>query len=272
MNDYVFGVSSKEDQRLALQHEILFSWTKSLWDKANLASGMKAIDLGCGPGHVTIDLARFVGDSGHVFAIDRSADYLTSLKLRMADLKLTNVTPIQIDANDVATAPIADNSAHFAFARYLLCYTSKPDQVVSGLAQKIRRGGTVVIQDFYNYEFAPCLAPRSAVFDSITKTMARAISNTGGNPDIAGYLPDMLVKAGFIIKEIESRQFLARPGTKLWELRSAVYQNILPHLTKSGVITLAEQEDFFAILESASKNPNAFIIHPTIVAITAEKK
>ncbi len=44
-----------------------------------IREGMTALDLGCGPGFFTIDMAHMVGDSGHVIAADLQEGMLRKL-------------------------------------------------------------------------------------------------------------------------------------------------------------------------------------------------
>src|SRR5262245_30549310 len=46
------------------------SHASSIVSRLNLSSGMKVLDAGCGPGRVTIPLAKAVGPDGSVVAVD----------------------------------------------------------------------------------------------------------------------------------------------------------------------------------------------------------
>ena len=41
-----------------------------------ISIGSRVIDIGCGPGYATLDLAEIVGRTGEVFAIERSERFL----------------------------------------------------------------------------------------------------------------------------------------------------------------------------------------------------
>ena len=57
----------------------------------NVAPGMYVLDVGCGPGRLTIPLARAVGENGCVVAIDVQAGMLERARERAEAAKLTNI-------------------------------------------------------------------------------------------------------------------------------------------------------------------------------------
>jgi ubiquinone/menaquinone biosynthesis C-methylase UbiE len=57
----------------------------------NVAPGMYVLDVGCGPGRLTIPLARAVGENGCVVAIDVQAGMLERARARAEAAKLTNI-------------------------------------------------------------------------------------------------------------------------------------------------------------------------------------
>ena len=70
--DYVLGTHDEEIERLALQHRVWRPRASDAWRRAGFTQGQTILDVGCGPGHATLDLAEIVGQSGRVVALDRS--------------------------------------------------------------------------------------------------------------------------------------------------------------------------------------------------------
>lgn len=269
--DYVLGVSDQEAQRLRVQHEVFAESTRALWSRAGLAPGQIIMDLGCGPGFAALELAAAIGPRGHVFAVDRSADYLAMARAAAARASLANLTTIELDAEALADEPaIPDHGLDLIHARYLLAYPRRPEAVVAGIARKLRPAGRVVIQDFFNYEFAPALAPRSPIFDLVTRVIAQSIRAEGGDPDIAGRLPALLAAAGLRLAHLSNTQLLARPGSPLWAWRDAFYRSAVPRMTALGRLTPAQAEEFTLAWSAASKSPHAFVLGPVVIELIAE--
>jgi predicted methyltransferase len=59
-----------------------------------LHRGQVVAEIGSGPGYFTPRLARAVGPSGHVYAVDPEAAVLNVLRLRLARMGVRNVTPV----------------------------------------------------------------------------------------------------------------------------------------------------------------------------------
>jgi ubiquinone/menaquinone biosynthesis C-methylase UbiE len=65
-----------------------------------LRPGMKVCDLGCGNGYWTLPIARVVGETGRVYAVDIQPEMLHQLKSRLGRARLRNVEPILGDVDD----------------------------------------------------------------------------------------------------------------------------------------------------------------------------
>jgi ubiquinone/menaquinone biosynthesis C-methylase UbiE len=56
---------------------------------------MRVLDAGCGPGRLTIPLAKAVGPGGEVVALDGQREMLEKLERKTADEGITNVRPLR---------------------------------------------------------------------------------------------------------------------------------------------------------------------------------
>jgi ubiquinone/menaquinone biosynthesis C-methylase UbiE len=72
-----------------------FVGPERLIERLEVAPGMRVLDAGCGPGRLTIPLARAVGPGGEVVALDGQREMLEKLERRIADESITNVKPLQ---------------------------------------------------------------------------------------------------------------------------------------------------------------------------------
>ena len=57
-DEYHFGYSSEEIERLGYQHRVWVEADQRLLTRAGLADGVTVADLGCGRGYTTLDLER----------------------------------------------------------------------------------------------------------------------------------------------------------------------------------------------------------------------
>src|SRR5262249_59163028 len=80
---YFLGDDVSELRRLEFQAAAWRGVTLALCRTAGMGPGARVVDLGCGPGFLTIDLASIVGETGHVIAVDRSTTFLSALPARI---------------------------------------------------------------------------------------------------------------------------------------------------------------------------------------------
>jgi len=94
-------------------------------------AGERIIDVGCGCGATTLELARRVGPEGGVLGVDISAPMLAVARERAAAAGLTQARFIQADAQVYAFEP-----AHGAFSRFGVMFFEDPVAAF----ENIRRG------------------------------------------------------------------------------------------------------------------------------------
>ena len=75
-DNYLLGRTPRAIQRLLLLGQICAPFTRRVFTEAGITSGMSVLDVGCGPGEVSLIAANLVGETGSVLGIDSSADML----------------------------------------------------------------------------------------------------------------------------------------------------------------------------------------------------
>lgn len=95
---YPFGYDDEELRRLGVQHRVWQDENQRLLSRAGFGLGDTLVDLGCGPGHTTLDLARMVGPRGRIIGVDRDAERSIPRLQAAADAAgLGNVEAIEAD-------------------------------------------------------------------------------------------------------------------------------------------------------------------------------
>lgn len=148
--------------------------------------GQTALDIGCGPGFLTRDLALCVGDTGAVVAVDMSAAMLALARERCGDLDR-----IRFEAADALSLPVADGSVDLACVLQVYCYVRDLDAALAELRRTLKPGGRAVILDS---DFA------GLVWQSRDRArMRRVLDAYDGHvawPDLPRILPGRLKAAG----------------------------------------------------------------------------
>ena len=111
-----------------------------------LKPGQVACDIGAGPGYFSLRLARAVGDSGHVFAVDAEPRILEALRKRIDSSKAKNVSPVLALADD----PLLPRNA-CDLILIVDTYHHFPDGAayLRRLSRSLRPGGKMVNIDFH---------------------------------------------------------------------------------------------------------------------------
>ncbi|MCU0617345.1 MAG: methyltransferase domain-containing protein [Gemmatimonadaceae bacterium] len=265
--EYVLGTDTDELQRLGFQHQVWAEQTSRLWQVARFAPGQRLLDLGCGPGYATLDLAQLVGGAGEIVAVDVSRRFLSALERLAVASDVRNVRVLEQDATAL-TLPAA--SLHGAFARWVLSFTPNPQAVVERVFDALAPGAPFAVFDYANYE-AITLAPPSDAFDRVIAATARSVRDAGGGFDVGARLPALLQHAGFTVEHVEPYVRVARPHDALWAWPSTFFANYLPSLVERELITAEDANAFRHAWDERTRDPGAYLVTPTIVGIVARK-
>jgi ubiquinone/menaquinone biosynthesis C-methylase UbiE len=111
-------------------------------DVLDLAPGSCLLDVGSGPGFVSVLAAERVGAAGRVYAMDRSPAALQFLRERLAERPLANVEPLA-GAGDAI--PLPDASASHALIAQMLHHTDAPEAILREVLRVLAPGGAALI-------------------------------------------------------------------------------------------------------------------------------
>ena len=140
------------------RYEAQFEWSargNRLIDPADIQAGQQVADYGCGPGFLSLELARRVGAGGRVHAFDVNADFVARTKSKLAGSGFADratVTHLQGD-----TLPLEDNSLDRLIIKNVMCYVDDPLASFTEFRRVVRPGGKMhaIDSDFYMAAFDP---------------------------------------------------------------------------------------------------------------------
>jgi arsenite methyltransferase len=101
-------------------------------------------DIGAGTGLLTLDLARAVGETGSVIAIDPSAEMRAAATARCADR-----TNVRIVEGAVDALPLEDESVDRAISLQVFEYLDDIPAALAEVRRALRPGGRLVIGDLH---------------------------------------------------------------------------------------------------------------------------
>ncbi len=109
-----------------------------------LRSGMALLDVGCGPGTITCDLARQVAP-GRVVGIDRSASVID--EARSAAAAAVGSPPIEFEVGDVFELAYDNATFDVVHAHQVLQHVGDPLAALAEMRRVCRAGGLVAVRD-----------------------------------------------------------------------------------------------------------------------------
>jgi SAM-dependent methyltransferase len=265
--EYALGTNDAEIIRLGLQHRMWSAAAYSIWERAGIRAGQTVLDIGCGPGYTSRDLAGVVTPSGKVVAVDESERFIEHLKGRP---KSPAEAPIDARVGDVQKLALDENTFDAAYQRWVLCFVKDPEAVIRGVARALKPGGVFVSQDYLHYE-GILLAPPSEAFGRFVTVVAEAWRGHGGDTEIGMRLPAILAKHGMKTVEIAPLHRVARSRSPLWTWPTIFIETYAPKLVEEGRLTKAEHEALAADWQAHASDPNAYFVSPPMVDIIAVK-
>jgi ubiquinone/menaquinone biosynthesis C-methylase UbiE len=111
------------------------SMTRRYLMNAGITPGMRVLEIGCGNGEVTQELAEIVGPSGSVVALDRNEAGLAMARARMTEQGIEHVRFVAADVTgDLATLDAVQGEPFDALAgrRVLMYLAVWPDGCRAG--------------------------------------------------------------------------------------------------------------------------------------------
>lgn len=264
---YLLGMAPEEIERLTQQHAAWRGMTDRLWDLAGIGAGQSVVDLGSGPGLTTMDLARRVGSTGRVVAVDSSAPAITGLRAAVSAAGFGHVEAL---LSDVLTVDLAALRPDIVAARWLFWVLPDPAALVARVAAALPPGGSLVVMDYCNYHGIGS-EPATPLFERIFRAVEQSCADSGGSLSVAGRMPALMRAAGLRVDHVEPLQQVGRPGTPVWTWVSNFQRLYFPTLVARGYITPSELGEFTEWWDTVGRNPDSLFFAPPMLGVVAVK-
>jgi len=171
-------------KRLKQQADSSKSYRHKLYEKVDLQNKQKILDVGCGTGAVTADIAQLA--IGDVTGIDNDSE-----KLENAKRVLSNLTNVKVMKGDVLDLPFEDESFDLVVFNIVLVYIKDQQRAVNEMARVTTPGGFVLATiepDYASYIDYPDDPARPLLLESLKEIGAdlqtgrrlKALFNTAG--------------------------------------------------------------------------------------------
>jgi ubiquinone/menaquinone biosynthesis C-methylase UbiE len=187
--DYPLGNTDAEHERLIRQAARVAPMTERFFREAGIGLGQRVLDLGSGV-DVAMLVARLVGASGEVVAIERDSNAVAKARARVTEAGFQNVSFNESNVDEILYGKPFDA----AVGRFILMYLPDPVATLHSISQAVRPGGVLAFQE-------PCWVPVLAHLASLplwfaTASLIDKAMRASANHDMGTDLYQTFIEAG----------------------------------------------------------------------------
>ena len=222
-----------------------------------LSPAMRILDFGCGPGSITVGLAKRVPD-GEVVGIDLVPEVLDQARELAA---ASDVRNLRLETGDVYALAYEDDSFDVAYGHQVLQHLSDPVGALRELRRVLRPGGLVAVRDA---DYGTMVhAPRDPRLDRWSELYHAVANRNDAQADAGRYLYGWLLEAGYRAPEMSSSTWtFYQPGQALnwgdsWAVRTT-QSAFATQAIEYGLATRAELEEYATAWRQWARQPDAF--------------
>jgi SAM-dependent methyltransferase len=225
---------------------------------------MRCIDLGCGGGEVTFEIARLVAPGGSVTGVDMDAIKLDLGRRAAAGRGLGNVEFRLLNVRDWDEPGGYD----VVYCRFLLQHLSQPVDLLRRMWAGVRPGGVLIVEDadFDGW----CRHPPNDGFDFFVHTYSRVLQRRGGDHAIGRKLYGYFLAAGIPDPQVALVQPVRTQGeekTLAWSTLEASTEAIV----SERVASQDEVTAAITTLQHFTADPQTLICGPRIFQLWSRR-
>lgn len=180
----------------------LHAFNEELLEHAEISIGETVLDVGCGGGLSSIEIAKRVGQGGRVVGIDISPDVLA-----IAGERGKHIPNLEFTEGDAASQPLPPDSFNLIFSRFGVMFFSQPANAFNNLRQALKADGRMVFLCWRTLEENPwMMEPAQAAFTVIPREGPPPDPDAPGPFSLGsrGRVEELLGGAGFQALDIQA--------------------------------------------------------------------
>jgi SAM-dependent methyltransferase len=215
--------------------------------------------MGCGGGHVALDMARIVGTGGFVIGTDFDQRIVELARQDAHHAGVGNVEFHVADARGFDGKPF-----DLVYARFLLSHLGEPERVLARMRQLGRPGGRIVLEDI-DMSGSYCY-PHDPAHTRFVELYTEAVRCNGGDADLGRRLPSIARAAG--LGDVQWNVFQPVYASGAHKLLPAVTMDkIRPAVLRHGLATDREIDSIVHRMCAFVQDPTTLVALPRIVQV-----
>ncbi len=216
-------------------------------NRLSVKRGEQILDVGCGVGFLSYEIALQTGDSGRVSGIDQNSEMIRHANKRCESLRNTEFS--EANAEDL---PFPEESFDAACCTQVLLYVNDVAQVLSGIRRVLKPAGRIIIVET---DWRGVVL--NSDYDSITRKIFSAWDAAVPSPNLPVRLGPLLVDNGFCNVDVEPIPILNTEYTPS-QFSHGMMNWITRNALKKGVITKEQSQKWLDDLDEKGKSGNYF--------------
>ncbi len=117
-------------------------------ERSGVKRGMTVMELGCGSGAFTTFIARAVGDSGKVYAVDIQSAMIRQLERKLAKAENQDIKNVEIRQASAYELPFTDGSIDLACLVTVLPEIPDRGRALREIKRVLKPGGILAVTEF----------------------------------------------------------------------------------------------------------------------------
>jgi SAM-dependent methyltransferase len=233
--------------------------TLRLLTEVGVSRGIRCVDVGCGGGHVALDIARLIGPDGRVTGIDSDPKII---ELARQDVTAAAAGNVELHAGDVRS--FDGGPFDLAYARFLFSHVSEPDAAFAHVRKLVAPGGRIVIEEI-DMSGSFCYPP-DAAHDQFVELYVEVVRRGGGDANLGRRMPAMALAAGLsgVRWNVFQPVFADGPGK---QMTAVTMDRIRSAALSHGLSTDAESGAILARLRAFAADPGTLVALPRMVQV-----
>ena len=188
---YIPDLSAEEEIEILRRVSLSAAdFERAIWRGLQLRENSRVMDLGCGPGFISNQLAEFFA-AGQVLGVDVSHELIDYAEKQR---QLRGPGNLRFKQSDIYQLDVEQNSFDMIYFRFVLQHLKCPQEAIRNSLPPLKGKGMICIVDIDDTNTR--LLPSNRTFDSFNKRSAKGQAAHGGDRMIGHKLVDFCQKAG----------------------------------------------------------------------------
>jgi SAM-dependent methyltransferase len=157
------------------------------------------------------------------------------------------------------------------WCRWVASFVSSPAKLIANIAGALRPGGLAIFHEYSDYETFRFMPVRPAL-ERFAREVMESWRASGGEPDVARALPQLLREAGMRVLEIHPHVRTVAPRDYAWQWPASFIEINVARLQELGRLTETEGAEVLREFEAANADPQSWFTTPLFLEIIARRE